>query len=225
MKASGGQGRGAWKGMRKGYVRWGRGGRRCGWRRVVEWLHIAGDVVGWKVERWSNTRCGEWRCGARDVELESGPRGMESGVVALRSLESGPGATRGPSIPPMSDVTSKVCDVLGKENPTLLGEATGFDSAVYTVIEAGISSDSEVLATPLNWTTLTPVSSTPTGGIATGSSGAGNGRGSCDLERMLLKKEHAAKRARLDEEYLIKKNALEQEYFSKEIEVMKKYVN
>ncbi|KAK3888133.1 hypothetical protein Pcinc_007778 [Petrolisthes cinctipes] len=43
----------------------------------------------------SNTRCGEWRSGEHDVEVESGPRGMASGVVELRNLESGPAATRG----------------------------------------------------------------------------------------------------------------------------------
>ncbi|KAK3878359.1 hypothetical protein Pcinc_016943 [Petrolisthes cinctipes] len=59
--------------------------RRRGWRRGVEW----------RVEQWSNKRCGEYRGGARDVELESGPRGVESGVVELRNLKGGPAATRG----------------------------------------------------------------------------------------------------------------------------------
>ncbi|KAK3892975.1 hypothetical protein Pcinc_003154 [Petrolisthes cinctipes] len=64
-------------------------------RRGVE----SGVVVyHWRcrgVERWSNTRCGEWRGREHDVELESGPRGMESGVVELRGLEGGPAGTRG----------------------------------------------------------------------------------------------------------------------------------
>ncbi|KAK3870854.1 hypothetical protein Pcinc_023965 [Petrolisthes cinctipes] len=116
MKVGGGQGRGAWKGTRKGYVRRERGGScgvvayrwRCrGWRRGV----------GWRVERWSNTRCGEWRGGARDVELESG-------VVALHSLESGPGATCG--------VESRVVELLGHVSRLtwkcdVEGEASGWD--------------------------------------------------------------------------------------------------
>ncbi|KAK3890928.1 hypothetical protein Pcinc_005095 [Petrolisthes cinctipes] len=73
--------------------------RRRGWRRVVEWWHIAGDVVGAVEARggeWSSRATqGEWRSGARNVELESGSRGLESGVVVLCSLESGPGATHG----------------------------------------------------------------------------------------------------------------------------------
>ncbi|KAK3890478.1 hypothetical protein Pcinc_005558 [Petrolisthes cinctipes] len=44
----------------------------------------------WRMARFSgsDTKCGEWRGGERDVEVESG-------VVELRSLESGLAATRG----------------------------------------------------------------------------------------------------------------------------------
>lgn len=43
----------------------------------------------------------------------------------------------GPSIPPMSAVTSQVCDVLGEDNPTIVGEL-GVDAAIYTVVDAGM---------------------------------------------------------------------------------------
>lgn len=85
-------------------------------------------------------------------------------------------------------------------------------------------SDPEVLANSIDWTTLTPLTSTPSGATVAGSSGAAvTGSSSCEIERLLLKKEHAAKMAKLEEDYLTKKNAYEQEYFTKDIEILKTY--
>lgn len=71
-----------------------------------------------------------------------------------------------------------------------------------------------MLATPIQWTTATPATPVTAASITEGSARMET---NYDPERSLLKKEHAAKKARLDEEYFSQKAALEKAYLEKEM--------